>query len=64
MAKKIEMLCGCHVDRGVIVFCRWHGKVQEMAAELNFIRGYFLQPNCGGEESPFVKRIDKLIPRQ
>lgn len=31
---------------------------------LKEIRQYFLvQPELGGEESPFVQKIDKLIPR-
>lgn len=65
MKKKYEMLCGCYVGGAPagIVFCAYHSKVRAFANELNFLRGYFLE-HAGGEESPFVKRIDALIPRQ
>ena len=68
MAKKRDstsgwLPCGCHTDGGRIVFCQWHAKVQQLASMLNAVRKYFLE-HGGGEESPFVKRIDELIPRQ
>jgi hypothetical protein len=67
MAKKKDttsgwLPCGCHIDSGRIVFCQWHGKVQQMAGLLDALRKYFL--GTTGEESPFGKRIDELIPRR
>ena len=60
--KQFEMLCGCHVADRQIVFCRFHGKVQQMATLLHLLRGYFLEKT--GEQSPFVQKIDELVPRQ
>jgi hypothetical protein len=61
--KKFETLCGCHVTKDGIQFCRFHGNTQTMASELDFIRGYFLK-HAGGEESPFVQRIDAISASQ
>lgn len=62
--KKYEMLCGCHVTtKDGIQFCKFHGNMTAFVNELHFIRGYFLE-HAGVEESPFVKRIDALIPRR
>lgn len=61
-AKKFEMVCGCYVSKDGIQFCAGHAMVNALASELNFVRGYFLQ-HAGGDESPFVQRIDKLLPR-
>ena len=63
MKKKFEMICGCHVtDR--IVFCSGHSKANEMAGTLNMIRGYYLKTmGADAEKSPFVQRIDQLLPR-
>lgn len=36
--------------------------VNRSAAALNTLRQYFLDTT--GEESPFVKKIDELVPRQ
>jgi hypothetical protein len=38
-----------------------HGKVGRMAALLDVFRSYFLETT--GEDSPFVKRVDALLPR-
>lgn len=32
-------------------------------ALLDALRGYFLAPERGGEDSPFVQKIDQIIPR-
>jgi hypothetical protein len=66
MAKKrIENLCGCHVENDRIVYCQWHGKVQQMANVLNMLRSYFIKTmGDKAEQSPFIKKIDELIPRQ
>jgi hypothetical protein len=42
--------------------CMVEGTINYLAALLNNIRGYFLQ-HAGGEDSPFVKKIDEVIPR-
>lgn len=66
--KRYEMICGCHVadtGRGTgIVFCAGHSKVNEMAGTLNMIRGYYLETmGDDAERSPFVQKIDRLLPR-
>lgn len=56
--------CGCHILRKQqIVHCEWHQKTSKLAGLLDNIRGYFLQ-HAGGEDSPYVKKIDELIPRK
>lgn len=60
--KQFELLCGCHVANRQIIFCRYHGQVQQMATLLDQLRGYFLQTT--GEQSPFVRKIDDLLPRR
>jgi hypothetical protein len=62
--KSCEMLCGCHVASKQIVFCRHHASAGKYAALLGAVRNYFLKYTEAGEESPFVKRIDELIPRR
>jgi hypothetical protein len=37
--------------------------LRKSAAMLDTIRRYFLE-HAGGEESPFVARIDELVPRR
>jgi hypothetical protein len=60
--KQYETICGCHVAGGKIVFCESHAKVGRFAALLDNVRTYFLAST--GEESPYVKKIDALIPRR
>ena len=60
--KQCELPCGCHVANRQIVFCRFHGKVQQMATLLDLLRRYFF--DATGEQSPFVQKIDELIPRR
>ncbi len=59
--RQFETLCGCHVADRQIVYCRYHGKVQAMATLLDLLRRYFLEKT--GEQSPFVQKIDDLLPR-
>ena len=61
--KENEMLCGCHTvrDRGII-FCQSHSAVTKMMAVLNMLRSYFIDTT--GEASPFVQKIDELLPRK
>jgi hypothetical protein len=65
MAKRNEMICGCHTDRDGVVFCELHSRAGRMAALLDAIRKYFVErEDLGGERSPIVLRIDQLIPRR
>lgn len=62
MKKKYETICGCYVTNDGIQFCSFHCQTAAYVNELNFVRGYFLE-HGGGDESPFVQRIDELLPR-
>jgi hypothetical protein len=61
--KSMENVCGCHVADKAIVYCDVHSKAFPMARLLNGVREYFLDAARGGVESPIVKRIDTLLPR-
>ena len=53
--------CGCHIESDRIVYCVFHGKTKQMINVLNTLRQYFIDTT--GEESPFVQKIDEIIPR-
>jgi hypothetical protein len=61
MKKKFEMICGCHVEGQNLIHCNFHASAPTMAAVLRMLRQYFLDTT--GEESPFVKKIDEILPR-
>ena len=67
MKKRYETFCGCHVANNEIVFCAIHGKVQQMVNVLDMLRRYFIDTfpkGDGGEDSPFGREIDKVLPRR
>jgi hypothetical protein len=55
--------CGCHIlHKQLIVHCQFHQKASRMMGLLDALRRYFLDTT--GEDSPFVKKIDELVPRR
>jgi hypothetical protein len=55
--------CGCHIlHRQLIVHCPYHQKTGAFVALLRVLRNYFIDTT--GEESPFVQKIDEVLPRE
>jgi hypothetical protein len=45
--------------------CAVEGTLNRALKMLEGVRRYFLEtPELGGEESPFVKKIDEILPRK
>lgn len=53
--------CGCHINGGRIVFCSHHENTGKMMSLLDSMRRYFIETTA--KESPFVKRVDSMVPR-
>jgi hypothetical protein len=46
----------------LIVHCPYHQKTGAFMALLRVLRNYFIDTT--GEESPFVQKIDEVLPRE